>query len=339
MSSNENLPLSVLISPGQGTHKDNMWELAERYPEVREAYEMADAAVLDVVGAGKLNGKNVSEWAKGDNTEAIALDTRIAQPLTVATSIGLNEVLTQREHFVTAYGNSIGELAALVAAGSLNKEDAIKLSVIRGICSYEASQKSPGRMVVVKNASHEFLSKIKQGEKHGIARAIHFSPDSITYAGTEEVIKNIYETLREGYKRAAHGLSKEERRKLPNAIMLGIPGAFHIFLMQAAQKEYNAAFKDISVTSPTNMLWFSGHSGEYEGDPAIIQKHLVEQLTHEVDLWTHMGKLMLLGHSRFVESGTAPHITNEYQMQQERGNLPRDPEFVFGLDELSSVTG
>jgi [acyl-carrier-protein] S-malonyltransferase len=338
MSSNETLPLSVLISPGQGTHKDNMWELAEKYPQVRQAYEIADQAVLDIIGPKKIDGKNISEWSKGDNTAEISVNTRIAQPLTVATSIGLNEVLAGREHFVSSYGNSIGELAALVAAGSMEKEDAIKLSVIRGILSYEASQKTPGRMVVVKNASQDFLNKLKQGEKHGLARAIHFSPDSITFAGTEEAVKHIYETLRGSYMRASKGLSKEDRRQLQNAIMLGIPGAFHVFLMKHAQKEYKGALKDVTVTSPTKMLWLSGHSGVYEGSPNVIKQHLVEQLTHEVDLWSHIGRLITIGHTRFVESGTAPHITNEYRLQQERENLPQNIEFTFGLDELEKVT-
>jgi malonyl CoA-acyl carrier protein transacylase len=331
--------LSVLISPGQGTHIKNMWSLAEAHPQVREAYEIADQAIIDVYGRGKIDGKNISEWAQGDHVNEISVNTKIAQPLLVASSIGLNEVLAEREHFTTSYGNSLGELSALCAAGAMTKEHAIKLAVIRGVCSYNASQKTPGSMVVAKNA-HEYITNLNLGKKHGLSRAIHFSPDSITLAGTEAAIKHAYETLRERYKAALErtkDMSKEEKMQLPNAIMLKIPGGFHSFLMKKAEKEFRSGFNEVEIISPQSMLWFSGHTGTYEGDPKVIQEHLIRQLSHEVDLWSHIGRLIVLGHTRFVESGTAPHISDEYRLQQTRGNLRKDVDFIFGLDELTKV--
>lgn len=337
MSSEKAPRLSVLVSPGQGSHVDEMEKLASRHAEVAEAYEMADEAVRDVYGSGLIDGQHISAWSRGEQAARISLDTRVAQPLIVASSIGINEVLQKNEPFTTAYGNSLGELAALVAAGAIEKEDGIRLAVIRGLVTHEASRRSEGRMLVIKNPSPDLLASLKTGARHGLEKAVHFSPDSITFSGMKEVVEHYYEIIAADYQKMKKGLSKEERRELQNAILLGISGGFHSWLMRSAASEFRQALKETPMTSPDVMLWFSNYSSQYEGNPRIIRRHLVKQLTNEVNLWKHVGKLVTLGHHRFVESGTAPQITNEYQWQQKRGRLPRELEFVFGMDEIGKA--
>src|SRR5213078_2555309 len=135
--------LALLFSP-QGSQAVGMGqELAKSSPPARAVYELADAALGWGVSAACWNGP-----------EERLNDTRQTQPCLVATSLACLEALREAcvaegatVAAVFVAGHSVGEYAALAAAGVLSMHDALRLVAIRGSLMAEAA--GGGGMVAV----------------------------------------------------------------------------------------------------------------------------------------------------------------------------------------------
>lgn len=317
----------VFVAPGQGSLRPKLIELANQVPEVQETYDTADEIAIEIFGKKLIKGKNISEWATDGSEEELITNTIVAQPLIVATSIGLIKYLKGQEQGTTAYGHSIGEIAALYAAGSLEEQDAIRLAMLRGVYSFEASQDQSGKMVALLNVPRDFLEKIKFGEAEGVVISTKNSPDQLTISGYADKVNAIAAQVKESYQRVK-GMSKEEKRQLPNAVVLKIAGGFHSFLMKPAQKAYQNTLATTPLSMPTEMNFFSNYSHDYEGSPDTIRHHLAEQLVHPVDFWRDIGKLIMDGHTRIVEVGPGTPLSPELKSQKDKANLPTGIEII-----------
>src|SRR5690606_1314877 len=114
-SSCEDGTVIVVVAPGQGSQTPGFlapWLELEGARERLEAY--ADASGVDLVAAG-------TDW----DADAIR-DTQVAQPLIVAASILAWTALTDGGAKPAGVaGHSVGEIAALVAAGVLGDLDGL----------------------------------------------------------------------------------------------------------------------------------------------------------------------------------------------------------------------
>src|SRR5262249_19226472 len=120
----------VAVFPGQGSQTPGFlspWLELEGARERLAAY--ADAAEVDLVAAG-------TEW----DADQIR-DTKVAQPLIVAASLLSYFALGGRSTVAPAgvAGHSVGEIAALAAAGVFSDTDGMKLVGIRGRAMAEAA--------------------------------------------------------------------------------------------------------------------------------------------------------------------------------------------------------
>lgn len=311
----------LFIAPGQGTLRPNLIELAQQVPEVMETYELADEISIEIFGADKkVEGRSISEWAAIGTDEEFAGNTIIAQPLIVATSIGLIKYLKKWESPTTVYGHSLGELSALFAAGSLSDRDAIGLAMLRGLYSFEASADQSGKMAALFNVSHDLLAKLKFGEEEGVVISTDNSPDQFTVSGYADKVTAMANQVKESVARVK-GLSKEERRQLPNAVVLKVGSGFHSFMMRPAQKAYREALDGVELSVPNLANFFSNHSHDYEASPSKIKDHLVEQLISPVLFWKDINQLIEDGHRRILETGPSSVLSKELRAQQLKGNL------------------
>lgn len=327
---------TVFVAPGQGSQRPNMYQLAERFSEVKETYETADSIALELFGPSRIAGKSISEWAKLGTQEELATNTVITQPLIIATSIGLIKYLQRREEGTTAYGHSVGELAAVFAAGCVTEEDALKLSMFRGLYSHQVSLSSSGKMAALMNVPHDFLKKIKFGEKEGVVVSTTNNPDQLTISGRKEQVEAIVAEVRAKYQQVK-GMTKEERRQLPNAVILKIGSAFHSFMMKPAQKAYRQSLNDTNILVPTSMNYFSNYSHNYEGHPDTIRDHHERQLTHPVNFWKDIGRLIVGGHTRIIEVGPGNVLTEGLKEQQAKGRLPKSVQLIAAESEIIKI--
>lgn len=328
---------SVLIAPGQGGQRPNLYELAERLPEVKETYDNADEISLELFGKAQIEGSSLSHHAKQASQEELAANTIIAQPLIVATSIGLIKYIKKQEGFTTAYGHSLGELSALFAAGSLSESDAIRLSMLRGRFSKEASSQRPGAMAAMMNLPAEIREHLpfsgEQAAEGDIGISTENNPDEITISGPLENVEAMVANIRDRYQKVK-GLSKEEKRQLPNAVKMKIDGAFHSWIMRPAQNDWRVELDGTNFRIPNEMNYYSNHSHTYEASPEAIRHHLVEQLVHPVKFWYDIGRLIADGHMRIVESGAGSVLSRGLRHQQAKGRLQAELEIIAAEDDL-----
>src|SRR5262252_17943 len=130
----------AFLFPGQGSQRVGMGRaLFESEPLAREAFEEADRAL----------GMRLSSLCFEGPEEDLRL-TANTQPAVLACSVAALRVLRDREvaaDFVA--GHSLGEYTALVAAGSLDFGDALRLVRQRGRFMQEAVPPEEGAMAAV----------------------------------------------------------------------------------------------------------------------------------------------------------------------------------------------
>ena len=166
----------AFVFPGQGAQKVGMGrEMAERFPEVREVFDKADRTL----------GFSLSNlcW---EGPEEELRKTVNTQPAILTTSVACLRML-EREQIapIMVAGHSVGEYAALVAAGVLTFEEALKLVRRRGELMQEAGNTAPGTMAAVIGMEYQVIREAcAQAEMTGVVEVANFNtPDQIVISG------------------------------------------------------------------------------------------------------------------------------------------------------------
>ena len=117
-------------------------DLAEAFPEARDVYDRADAALQPLgLAVSKISFEGSDEDLKR---------TAVTQPAILTHAVAVLEVLKAKGFAPSAAaGHSLGEYAALVAAGALTLEDAVVLVRRRGLFMQEAVPPGCGAMSAV----------------------------------------------------------------------------------------------------------------------------------------------------------------------------------------------
>src|SRR5262245_54642533 len=114
----------ALLFPGQGSQEVGMGrDVAAASPAARAVFEAADAALSYPLSRLCFEGPE-EELVRTENQ----------QPAILTTSIAMLRALEERFRPTPAFvaGHSLGEYSALVAAGALEFEDAVRLVHARG---------------------------------------------------------------------------------------------------------------------------------------------------------------------------------------------------------------
>lgn len=216
------------IFPGQGSQTVGMGkDVFQSSKAAREVFERADAAL----------GESLSDLIFSGPEESLTL-TANAQPALVTVSIALLAALRERvptlPHPAFGAGHSLGEYSALVAAGALSLEDAVRLVRTRGRAMQDAVPPGTGAMAAVMGVSEEDLAKVcadsAQGEALGLAN--FNAPGQIVIAGTKLAVE-----------RASARVSDIKGKAIP----LKVSAPFHCTLMEPAARVVKASLDKISV--------------------------------------------------------------------------------------------
>jgi [acyl-carrier-protein] S-malonyltransferase len=178
--------------------------------------------------------------ADAENLQA----TRNAQAATFALSlVVLDRVQTLGITADAVAGHSLGEYTALVAAGVLPEDAAMRLVAERSEAMQAASEANPGTMAAVLGASPEAVASAC-ATVDGAWVANDNSPGQVVVAGTHAGIAAVERPAKDG----------GATRVMP----LAVGGAFHSPLMSPAQQRLDAAlqtaaFADANVPVATNV--------------------------------------------------------------------------------------
>lgn len=263
--------MTFFLFPGQGSQTPGMGQdFYDQCPESRAVLDKADA----VVGNGFLD-----TLFTGSDDEV--KDTRIAQVGLVAVGIAITRRLeTAGIRPSGSAGHSVGEIAALVAAESLDFEDAIRLTAERA--RLMAEECPEGTMAAVIGLDPE---AIRAALPEGAQVGNYNGPQQTIISGTVEAVEQ------------AAGLLKQAgaRRVIP----LQVSGAFHSRLMKKAADGMRAFVEDFRFNAPT-ITFVSSVTGQAESDPGIIKELLWKQLDSPV-LWTDV--MRTIGPADAIETG------------------------------------
>jgi [acyl-carrier-protein] S-malonyltransferase len=187
-------------------------------------------------------------------------------------------------------GHSLGELAALVAAGSLGDADGLKLAVTRGRLMEEASEGRPGAMLAVLGGDEEKVRAI--AAELGLAIGNENAPGQLVLSGDAEPIGDARKRVR-----------GEAEAK---AIRLPVSGAFHSPLMVPAVAGYREALAATEFAPPRVPVYSCTAAAPFASDP---REGLLAALTEPV-LWTATLRAMAAdGTETFLETGPGDVLT------------------------------
>ncbi|GAA4965462.1 ACP S-malonyltransferase [Algibacter aquimarinus] len=270
--------MNAYIFPGQGAQFSGMGlDLYENSPLAQELFEKANAIL----------GFNITDTMFEGSAEDLK-ETKVTQPAIFLHSVILAKTLGDSFKPDMVAGHSLGEFSALVANGSLNFEDGLKLVSQRATAMQKACELQPSTMAAVLGLDDDIVEKICAMTEGTVVAANYNCPGQLVISGEVEAINKACEALKE-----------EGARR---ALVLPVGGAFHSPLMEPAREELAAAIENTMFSKP-NCAIYQNVTANAVIDESAIKANLISQLTAPVR-WTQSVQQMITdGATLFTEVG------------------------------------
>ena len=270
---------TALIFPGQGSQYVGMG---------RDFYEGDADSRSFMDHADTMLGYSLSTICF-DGPEVELRQTRNTQPAIFLHSIVVARRLTAVRPTMAA-GHSLGEYSALVVAGALGFEDALRLVRLRGQLMQQAGEREQGTMAAIMGLSGDEVEALcAEASAAGVVQPANFnSPGQIVISGSVPGVKKGME------------LAKQRSARLVKELQ--VSGAFHSPLMASAQEGLKQAldetsFRDASIPVYVNV------TGEPVTGADEIRTMLYKQLTSPVRWEQTLINMARDGADRFIEIG------------------------------------
>jgi acyl transferase domain-containing protein len=231
-------PRVAFLYTGQGSQYVNMLhELRQLEPVVAETFAEADRVMTPLLGRPLSEFIFVGEMAPDDETAARERlgQTAVTQPAVLAVDAALTRLLAAYGvHPDMVMGHSMGEYAALEAAGSLSFEDALRAVTARGRAVSDLQVDDPGRMVAV-FAPLEDIARILDGiDGHVVIVNINSNTQAVIAGATDAVDRSV-----DALHTAGH-----------TTVALPISHAFHTAIVAAAAGPLRLALGQLDLRPP-----------------------------------------------------------------------------------------
>jgi len=270
--------MNAYIFPGQGAQFTGMGlNLYENSPLAQELFEQAN----DILGF------QITDIMFEGSAEDLK-ETKVTQPAIFLHSVILAKTLGNSFKPDMVAGHSLGEFSALVANGTLNFEDGLKLVFKRALAMQKACELQPSTMAAVLGLEDAIVEKICAATPGIVVAANYNCPGQLVISGDVEAVNKACEALKtEGAKRA---------------LVLPVGGAFHSPLMEPAKEELAAAIENTLFSKPICRI-YQNVTAKAVIDEAAIKLNLISQLTAPVR-WTQSVQQMIAdGATLFTEVG------------------------------------
>ena len=251
---------TAVLFPGQGSHSEGMEEPFRQHPLLVRGIELLGFDPFDTLADG----------------------TRSHQPALFLCSIAQWASRDDREDPLAAAGHSLGEYAALTAAGAIDFEDAVRLVGARAGAMAHAAQLEPGGMVAMLGGERDDVCEL--AAQLGLSLANDNAPGQIVLSGRSDAIAQAVERAEQIGCRARQ---------------LAVGGAFHSPLMAPAAEALKDALDKTAIAEPQFPVLSNGSTQPFED----IRTELAENLLKPVRWREILVELDGMGATDYVECG------------------------------------
>jgi [acyl-carrier-protein] S-malonyltransferase len=258
--------------------------LADDFAAAREVFATVDEAL----------GERLTAVMWGD--EAALTLTANAQPALFAVSMAVLRVLETEQgldlstHAAFLAGHSLGEYAALAAAGSLDLADGARLLRLRGEAMQKAVPVGQGAMAALLGLDFAAAAAVAAEAAEGqvCAAANDNAPGQVVVSGDTAAVER--------------AIAIAKGRGAKRAILLPVSAPFHCALMAPAAEAMRAALAETRVQAPVVPVVANVTAAPVE-TPDEVRRLLVEQVTGTVRWRESVAFMAGQGVDRFVELG------------------------------------
>jgi [acyl-carrier-protein] S-malonyltransferase len=277
----------AMVFPGQGSQSVGMLAGYEGYPVVRET----------IVEAGAMLGQDL--WALAADGPAEELNRTVnTQPLMLAADIAVYRAWRAAGGAKPAVvaGHSLGEYAALVAAGALELNDALPLVRLRAQAMQEAVPAGVGAMAAVMGLDEagiaDACAEAAQGQ---VVEPVNFNaPGQIVIAGHREAVER--------------AIAAAKTRGAKRGVLLPVSAPFHSSLLKPAAERLAAYLVNVPVGRPQLRVLHNVDAGAAE-TPDAIRDALARQAASPVRWVETVQAFVASGVSHIVECGPGQVLT------------------------------
>ncbi len=269
----------AFLFPGQGSQYVGMAkDLFDNSVEAREMIKTADDAL----------GINLS-YILFNGPEEQLKQTEFTQPAIFLHSVILSSIIRTLQPDAAA-GHSLGEYSALVAAGSIQFYDAVKIVRARGKAMQQAGIDNPGTMAAIVGLdSDKVTESCAEASSAGIVQCANFnSPGQIVISGSVGGVKKAME------------ICKSNGAKLVKELV--VSGAFHSPLMESA-KQYLLNELNNTYIYDARFPVYANVTAKPVSSKDEIKKLLFEQVTSPVQWEETINNMIIDGIDEFYEIG------------------------------------
>ncbi len=267
------MTLGILFA-GQGQQFLYMGQdLVKKYPQAKEIYFQAEL----ILGYDVLN-----------LSEEKLNETQYTQPAVFVLNYVLSEVLSIKADYVA--GLSLGEYSALVYAGVLNFEDALKTVQARAKIMQSAFTPGETGMMALLKTDFETVEKAIIGLDLAICN--YNTPSQIVVGGTSKAIEDSKVLLK--------------NRGIRLAIVLKMSSVSHMYLMNEASKELRVVLENLSYSEPT-LNFINNINAEIQ--TTGFADTLARQISEMTRMYESIKLMLDSGVSEFVEIGPKGSIS------------------------------
>jgi [acyl-carrier-protein] S-malonyltransferase len=250
-------PSPAVLFPGQGSQTPEMRDLVAATPRLLES-------CLELAGE--------------DPFPRVEESTRFAQPAIFCASMAAWERLDVRPR--AGAGHSLGELAALTAAGVFSVEDALRLVVVRGRLMAEADDS--GSMLALVGGTPSDAAEIAAAADVTVAN--DNAPGQVVLSGDRDRLARAEEIASE------RGI---------RALALDVAGAFHSPAMAPAVARFRAALDEVEIRAPRFEVFSCAAAAPFED----VREELTAALVRPVRWRETVLALAAAGAESYVDVG------------------------------------